>query len=84
MNIKTQISNYREAAKRVKTFTYLGSTLADDGELGVEVTHRMQSGWKKWKRMSVVLCDSQMNVINEKVYRTMVRQHWCTGQRHER
>ena len=26
-------------AKRVKTFTYLGSTLAEDGELDVEVTH---------------------------------------------
>ena len=46
----------------VKTFTYLGSTLAVDGELDAEVTHRVQSGWKNWKRVSGVLCDRRMNV----------------------
>ena len=35
-----------ETVKRVKTLTYLGSTLAEDGELDAEVTHRVQSGWK--------------------------------------
>ena len=30
-----------ETLKRVKTFTYLGSTLAEDGELDAEVTHRV-------------------------------------------
>ena len=29
-----------ETVKRVKTFTYLVSTLAEDGELDAEVTHR--------------------------------------------
>ena len=63
-----------EAVKRVKTFTYLGSTLAEDGELDAEVTHRVQSGWKNWKRVSGVLCDRRMNVkIRWKVYRTVVR-----------
>ena len=63
-----------ETVKRVKTFTYLGSTLADDGELDAEVIHRVQSGWKNWKRVSGVLCDRRMNVkIKEKVYRTVVR-----------
>ena len=38
-----------ETVNRVKTFTYLGSTLAEDGELDAEVTHRVQSGWKNWK-----------------------------------
>ena len=38
-----------ETVKGVKTFTYLGSTLAEDGELDAEVTHRVQSGWKNWK-----------------------------------
>ena len=47
-----------EAVKRVKTFTYLGSTLAEDGELDAEV----QSGWKNWKRVSGVLCDRKTNV----------------------
>ena len=33
-----------ETLKRVKTFTYLGSTLADDGELDAEVTHQCRAG----------------------------------------
>ena len=37
------------AVKTVKTFTYLGSTLAEDEELDAEVTHRVQSGWKNGK-----------------------------------
>ena len=41
-----EIQLQRETVKRVKTFTYLGSTLAEDGELDAEVTHRGQSGWK--------------------------------------
>ena len=62
----------------MKTFTYLGSTLAEDGELDAEavaeVTHRVPSGWNNWKRVSGVLCDSRMNVkIKGKVYRTVVR-----------
>ena len=63
-----------ETLKRVKTFTYLGSRLEEDGELDAEVTHRVQSGWKNWKRVSGVLCDRRMNMkIKEKVYRTVVR-----------
>ena len=55
----------------MKTFTYLGSTLAEDGELDAEVTHRVQSGWNNWKS---VLCDRGMDVkIKGKVYRTVVR-----------
>ena len=50
-----------ETVKRVTTFTYLGSTLAEDGELDAEVTRRVQSGWKNRKRVSGVLCD-RMNV----------------------
>ena len=32
-----------ETVKRVNTFTCLGSTLAEDGELDAEVTHRVRS-----------------------------------------
>ena len=57
-----------ETVKRMKTFAYLGSTLAKDGELDAEVTHRVESGWMDWKRVSGVLCDRRMNVkINGKV-----------------
>ena len=57
-----QIQVEGETVKRVKTFTYLGSTLAEDAELNAEVTHRVQSGWNNWKRVSGVLCNRGMNV----------------------
>ena len=57
-----EIHLQEETVKRVKTFTYLGSILAEDGELDAEVTQRVQSGWKNWKRVSGVLCDPRMNV----------------------
>ena len=57
-----EIQLHGEAVKRVKTFPYLESTLAEDGELDAEVTHRVQSGWKNWKRVCGVLCDRRMNV----------------------
>ena len=42
--------------------------------LDAEVTHRVQSGWKNWKRVSGVLCNRRMNMkIKGKVYRTVVR-----------
>ena len=35
-----------EEVEGVKTFKYLESTLAEDGELDAEVNHRVQSGWR--------------------------------------
>ena len=63
-----------EEVKRVKTFKYLGSQLAEDGELDAEVNQRGQSGWRNWKKVSGVLCDRRMNVkIKGKVYKMIVR-----------
>ena len=39
------------------TFTYIGSTLAENGHLDAEMTHRMQSGWGERKKVSGILCD---------------------------
>ena len=42
--------------------------------MDAEVTHRVQSGWKNWKRVSGVLCDRRMNMkIKGKVYRIVER-----------
>ena len=55
--------------KRVKILKYLGLTLEGDGELNAGVTHRVQSKWKNWKRVSGVLCDRKMKVkIKGKLY----------------
>ena len=32
--------------ERVNTFKCLGATLAENGDLDAEMTHRIQSGWK--------------------------------------
>ena len=58
----------------VRNFRYLGSTLADDGELDKEVCARTQVGWSKWKEASGVLFDKGIpEMVKGKLYATMVR-----------
>ena len=47
--------------ERVDTFKHLGATLAENGALAAEMTHRMQSGWMNWKRASGILCDRRIS-----------------------
>ena len=45
-----------------------------------EVSHRVQSGWRNWKKASGVLCDRRMKVkINGKVCKTIVRPAMVNG-----
>ena len=56
--IGTQITVYRgENLERVTTVKYLEATLAENGDLDAEMTHRIQSGQKKRKTISGILCD---------------------------
>ena len=83
-----------EEVKRVETFKYLGSTLAEDGELDAEVNHRhrVESRWRNWKKVSGVLCDRRMKVkIKGNVYKTIVRpamvygaEAWAVKKAHEK
>ena len=58
--------------KRVHNFKYLGSTVAENGDLDREITHRIQAGWKNWK-MSGVLWDKRIHVrVKGKVFKTVV------------
>ena len=58
----------------MNTFKYLGATLAENGDLDTEMTHRIQSGWKNWKRISGILCDRRISFrVKGKVYKTVVR-----------
>ena len=50
-----------ENLERVNTFKYLGATLVENGDLDAEMTHRIQSGWKNWKRISGILCDRRIS-----------------------
>ena len=51
-----------ENLERMNTFKYLGATLAENGDLDAEMTHRIQSGWKNWKRISGILCDRRISL----------------------
>ena len=46
-----------ENFERLNTFKYLGAKLAENGDLDAEMTHRIQPGWKNWKRIPGILCD---------------------------
>ena len=60
--------------ERMNTFKYLRATLAENGDLDTEMTHRIQSGWKNWKRISGILCDRRISFrVKGKVYQTVVR-----------
>ena len=48
--------------ERVNTFKYLGAILTENGVLDTEMTHRLQSGWKNWKRVSWILCDRRIRL----------------------
>ena len=49
-------------------------TLADNGDLDAEMTHRIQSGSKNWKRVSGILCDRRIRVrVKGKIYKTVAR-----------
>ena len=70
----------KNVLKRVETFKYLGSTMANNGELDAEITHRVQAGWKNWKKMTGVLCDKEINVkAKGKIYKTVVRRAMIYG-----
>ena len=78
--------------ERVNTFKYLGATLAENGDLDAEVTHRIQSEWKNWKRISGILCERRISLrVKGKVYKTVVRpammygaETWAVKKAHEK
>ena len=81
-----------ENLERVNTFKYLGATSAENGNLDAEMTHRIQSGWKNWKRISGILCDRRTSLrVKGKVYKTVVRpammygaETWAVKKAHEK
>ena len=48
--------------------------MAENGDLDTEMTHRIQTGWQNWKRVSGILCDRRIRLrVKGKVYKTVVR-----------
>ena len=74
MDGNSDIKMQGENLERVNTFKYLGATLTENGDLDAQMTHRIQSGWKHWKRISGILCDRRISlIVKGKVYKTVVR-----------
>ena len=46
-----------EVPKQVTEFKYLGSVVQEDGEMKNEISNKIQSGSRNWRKCSGVLCD---------------------------
>ncbi|VDP07231.1 unnamed protein product [Heligmosomoides polygyrus] len=59
---------------RSSVFKYLGSAVASDGKLMVEVNSRVSAAWSKWRSLTGVLCDRKVpERLKLKIYRAVVR-----------
>ena len=57
-----------------KSFKYLGSIIEEKGNIDKDVTHRIQTGWNKWRKASGILCDRKVPLsLKGKFYRTAIR-----------
>jgi hypothetical protein len=72
------------------TFRYLGSMLQKDEDIDEDLSHRIKTGWLKWRKVSGVLCDHRMPLkLKGKFYRNAIRpamlyaaECWPTKMRH--
>ena len=59
---------------RTTAFKYLGSTIAANSDLDMEVTSRVNATWLKWRLATGVLCDKNVKAhIKAKLYKIVVR-----------
>ena len=65
--------------------------MEEEGGMETEITKRVGTGWRHWKKCSGVLCDRSMPVkLKGKVYNTVIRpamlygaETWATTKRQE-
>ena len=56
------------------TFRHLGLMLQRDGDIDVDVSHRIKAEWIKWRQASDILCDKRVpQKLKGKFYRTAIR-----------
>ncbi|KAL8098496.1 hypothetical protein AgCh_031314 [Apium graveolens] len=57
-----------------ESFKYLGSMIYKDGKIDADVTHRIHSGWLKWRAASGTLCDKKIPLeLKGRFYRREIR-----------
>ncbi|XP_070046635.1 uncharacterized protein [Nicotiana tomentosiformis] len=68
VKIGTQVVPKRDS------FKYLGYIIQGNGEIGEDVTHRIEAGWMRWRLASGILCDKNVPPgLKGKFYRVVVR-----------
>jgi hypothetical protein len=59
---------------KVSQFKYLGLILSADANVDMDVTHRVNVAWTRWRALTGVLCNRRMPIKTKgKVYKTAVR-----------
>ena len=59
---------------RSEKFKYLGSIIQQEGKIGKDVNHRVQTRWVKWRSALGVLHDRRIPLkLKEKFYKTAIR-----------
>ena len=79
-----------QVVSKKDTFRYVGSILLMDGDIDVDVSHRIKAGWIKWRQASGILCDKRVpQKLKSKFYRTAIRlailyraEYWPTKIQH--
>ncbi|VDO69250.1 unnamed protein product [Heligmosomoides polygyrus] len=58
---------------RTSVFKYMGSAIASDSGLMVEVNSRVSAAWSKWRSLTGVLCDRKIpEHLKSKIYIAVV------------
>jgi hypothetical protein len=61
-------------------FPYLGSMLQKDGNIDEDGSHRIKTGWLKWRQASGLLCYTRMPLkLKSKFYWTAIRSAMLYG-----
>ena len=65
-----------EKVKRAKNFkySYLCSTVSNDGRCEEEIRRKIQAGWMYWRKVSGILCERKLSAkVKGKMYKSVVR-----------